>query len=421
MFRPLVSRRKVLGAMGTASASLLLVPLISAAKRGDTHRVRALLDEYVAEKKVAGAVAAIGTRERSHFVCSGHIAFGHEAANAEPDSLWRIYSMTKLVTGAAAMVLIEDGKLSLETPVAQIFPSFGSPQVLSGAGADTRRAQSVITVRHLMTHTSGLVGSMVPEPPLSTFYADRKLNVSRVSLEEDSKVRHQSSLLAFAAAAGTVPLAFDPGTQWSYGISSDVLGGVIEQVAGMSFGRFLEERIFHPLGMLDTGFDVRGEKLSRFAASYQVSPEGVTAIDVPPRSIFAKPPPFPYPSSGLVSSARDFARFTGMLLGEGALDSTRVLATQSARVMMSNLLPVGVTALGQGWGAGGLVLLTSTGEPTPFGMMQGTYGWQGAAGTVAWVDRITGMYAVLMTQYMPTEAYDLHSEFTAAIFADALH
>jgi CubicO group peptidase (beta-lactamase class C family) len=421
MFRRLVSRRKVIGAMGTASASLLLAPLISAAKSDDAHHVRALLDEYVAKKKVAGAVAAIGSRERSHFISSGRIALGHEAATAEPDSLWRIYSMTKLATGAAAMLLIESGKLSLETPVAEIFPTFRSSQVLIGAGAETRRAKSAITVRHLMTHTSGLVGSMVPEPPLSTFYTDRKLNVSRVSLEEDSKVRHQTDLLAFAAAAGTVPLAFDPGTQWSYGISSDVLGGLIEQVGGVSFAQFLEERIFHPLRMADTGFEVSAAKLSRFAANYQVTAEGLQAIDAPPQSIFAKPPPFPYPSSGLVSSARDFARFTGMLLGEGALGHTRVLATETARLMMSNLLPAGVKAFGHGWGAGGLVLLTAPGKPTPFGVTSGTYGWQGGAGTVAWVDRVTGIYAVLMTQYMPTEAYDLHSGFTAAIFADASH
>jgi CubicO group peptidase (beta-lactamase class C family) len=259
---------------------------------------------------------------------------------------------------------------------------------------------------------------MVPEPPLSTFYADRKLNVSRVSLEDDSKVHHQTSLLAYAVAAGTVPLAFDPGSQWSYGISSDVLGGVIEKVSGIPFERFLERRIFDPLGMIDTSFIVSGAKLNRFATNYEVSSEGLKPIDAPPRTIFAQPPPFPYPSSGLVSSARDFARFTGMLLGEGALNSTRILTTQTARLMMSNLLPGGVKALGQGWGAGGLVLLTSTGGATPFGMTLGTYGWEGSAGTVAWVDRSTGIYAVLMAQYMPSDAYSLHSEFTAAIFAD---
>jgi CubicO group peptidase (beta-lactamase class C family) len=422
MIHRLVNRREILGAVGKASVSLLLAPVISAAASGRADHVRALLDEYVAKKKVAGVVAVIGTHERTHFVSAGHIAFDDGAPVAASDSLWRIYSMSKLVTGAAAMLLIEDGKLALETPVAEILPTFDSPQVLVGSGAsETRRAKSAITVRHLMTHTSGLVGSMVPEPPLSTFYADRKLNVSRVSLEDDSKVRHQSSLLAFAAAAGTVPLAFDPGAQWSYGISSDVLGGVIEKVAGIPFEQFLEKRIFHPLRMSDTGFDVDGAKLSRFAANYQVSAGGLKAIDVPPQSIFAKRPPFPYPSSGLVSSARDFARFAGMLLGEGALEGTRVLATQTARLMMSNLLPDGVRALGQGWGAGGLVLLTSTGGPTPLGVTPGTYGWQGAAGTVAWVDRTSGIYAVLMTQYMPTEAYSFHSDFTVAVVADAFH
>jgi CubicO group peptidase (beta-lactamase class C family) len=409
----------VLGGVIAGSASLLLSKVSSAGASGDTGRVSALLDEYVGNNKVAGVVAVIGKRyEEPRFVSFGHIAFS-EGAAAGPDSLWRIYSLTKLVTGAAAALLIEDGKVALDTPIAEIFPTFGSPQVLIGTGtSQTRPAKSAVTVRHLMTHTSGLVGSMVPEPPLSTFYADRKLNVSRVSLEDDSKVHHQTSLLAYAVAAGTVPLAFDPGSQWSYGISSDVLGGVIEKVSGIPFERFLERRIFDPLGMIDTSFIVSGAKLNRFATNYEVSSEGLKPIDAPPRTIFAQPPPFPYPSSGLVSSARDFARFTGMLLGEGALNSTRILTTQTARLMMSNLLPGGVKALGQGWGAGGLVLLTSTGEATPFGMTLGTYGWEGSAGTVAWVDRSTGIYAVLMAQYMPSDAYSLHSEFTAAIFAD---
>ena len=419
MIRRIVSRREILIAAGSVPASLLAPRFISAASHGSTHNVKALLDRYVDQKKFAGAVAALGNREGSIYIDSGHIAFSDEAVLASPESLWRIYSMTKLVTGAAAMLLIEDGKLTLETPVAEIFPSFASPQVLVGSGSEMRPARTAMTVRHLMTHTSGLVGSMVPEPPLSIFYADRKLNVSRVSLEEDAKAEHQTSLLAFAAQAGTVPLAFDPGAHWSYGISSDVLGGAIEKVVGVAFARFLEERIFRPLGMVDTGFHVTGEKVRRFATSYQVSADSLTAIDTPPESIFAKPPPFPYPSSGLVSSARDFAQLAGMLLGEGTLNGRRVMATRTARLMMSNLLPSGVTALGQGWGAGGLVLLNPRAEPTPFGPTQGTYGWQGAAGTVAWVDRVRGIYAVLMTQYMPTEAYQLPSEFSAAIYADA--
>ena len=412
------SRRAIVGGIGAASASYLLSRNILAAASKGTNHVKALLDDYVVNKRIAGAVAVVGTRKSPTFFSSGHIALSSGAALADPNSLWRVYSMTKLVTGAAAMLLIEDGKLSLDLPIAEIFPTFGSSEVLLESGtSETRPAKSAITVRHLMTHTSGLVGSMVPEPPLSTFYADRKLNVSRVSLKEDSKVHHQTSLLAYATAAGTVPLAFDPGTQWSYSISTDVLGGVIEKASGVPFESFLETRIFRPLGMADTGFTVSGDKLARFATNYQVTPQGIEVVDEPPRTIFANPPPFPYPSSGLVSSARDFARFTAMLLGEGTSNGTRVLATQTARLMMSNLLPVGVRAAGQGWGAGGSVILESSGAATSLGMTQGTYGWEGAAGTVAWVDRITGIYAVLMTQYMPSAAYSFHTDFTAAIFA----
>ncbi len=376
-----------------------------------------LLQEYVTEKKIAGAVAVIGTKRRPRVFCSGRIAFEEDAASADPDSLWRIYSMTKLITGVAAMQLIEDGKIELDTPVQTIFPTFAESRVLvDGNSLETRRARTAITVRHLMTHTSGFVGSMVPEPPLSTFYLDRKLNVSRVSIEQDSKVQHQTSLLAFASAAGTVPLAFDPGSQWSYGISSDVLGAVVEKVSGVPFAQFLQRKIFDPLEMQETGFTVAPEKLNRLATTYEVTSDGIRSIDAPPASIFAIPPPFPYPSSGLVSSARDFARFAEMLLGEGALRGTRVLASSTARLMMSNLLPTGISALGGGWGAGGLVLLSPARAPAPLGRNPGTYGWQGAAGTVCWVDRTTGVYALLMTQYLPSHAYELHSQFTDAVF-----
>jgi CubicO group peptidase (beta-lactamase class C family) len=413
------NRRETLCTIGMASAALLLSRAIPAAKGGGSHRVAALLDDYVAKRKVAGAVAVIGTQKGPDFVSSGHIAFDNNAATADPDSLWRIYSMTKLVTGAAAMLLIEDGKLALDTPVHDIFPTFGSSRVLVRPGSpDTRPAKSAITVRHLMTHSSGLVGSLVSEPPLSTIYGDRRLNVSRVSLEEDAKAQHQTSLLAFAAAAGTVPLAFDPGTQWSYSLSSDVLGGVVEKVAGTRFEQFLATRIFEPLAMRDTDFMVKSDGLRRFATNYQVSADGLKTIDAPPQTIFAQPPPFPYPSSGLVSSARDFARFAGMLLGEGVLDGTRIMKTQTARLMMSNLLPGDVRAMGQGWGAGGLVILNATGAARSFGATRGSYGWEGTAGTVCWVDRTTGIYAVLMTQYMPTEAYSLHSDLRAAVFPE---
>jgi CubicO group peptidase (beta-lactamase class C family) len=263
------------------------------------------------------------------------------------------------------------------------------------------------------------VGSLVPEPPLSTFYLDRRLNVSRVSIEDDRDARHQTSLLAFASAAGTVPLAFEPGTRWSYGISNDVLGGVIEKASGMSFGEFLDSNIFQPLGMRDTSFVVAGSRLRRFATNYQVSDRELRPVDSPPRSIFAMAPPFPYPGSGLVSSARDFARFAAMLLGEGSVGHTRLMASQTARTMMSNLLPAGVTASGDGWGAGGMVLLESTPKAGPLGKNRGTYGWEGAAGTSCWVDRAAGVYAVLMAQYMPNRAYPLHEEFAELALATA--
>jgi CubicO group peptidase (beta-lactamase class C family) len=407
-------RRTFLQGMGCIGAAFSLPRIAAASSSGSAQ---GLLDRYVDEGKIAGAVAVVGSRERTRFLCSGRIALDADAAEAGPDALWRVYSLTKLVTGAAAMLLIERGELDLDTPVSKFFPTFARSEVLVDPRG-TRPAKTLVTIRHLMTHSSGLVGSLVPEPPLADFYLDRRLNVARVSLDDDAHARHQSSLLAFASAAGTVPLAFEPGTRWSYGISSDVLGGVIEKVSQMPFERFLVDRIFQPLGMRDTGFVVRIQQLARFATNYQVSERGLQAVDAPPRTIFATAPPFPYPGSGLVSSARDFARFAAMLSGEGMFDGTRLMATKTARMMMSNLLPEGVAAWGEGWGAGGMVLLSSSTTPGPMGRNRGTYGWEGAAGTSCWVDRAAGVHAVLMTQYMPNRAYDLHTEFAAAVLAE---
>jgi CubicO group peptidase (beta-lactamase class C family) len=419
MRQPLLNRRVVLTTMAMAPAGILL-PRIVLAAATDVGHVQALLDDYVAKRKLAGAIAAIGGPDGSRFVSSGRIALDNQAARCGPDSLWRIYSMTKLVTGAAAMLLLDEGKFTLDTPVGEFFPSFQSSRVLIDPnGPETRSARSSVTIRHLMTHSAGLLGSALTEPPLGPLYLDRRLNVARVSLEMEATVQHQDSLLAFAEAAGTVPLAFDPGTKWSYSLSSDVLGAVVEKVSGMPFERFLEQRLFAPLGMTDTAFMVSASRLRRLATSYEVSKDGLRVVDAPPQSVFAQAPPFPYPSSGLVSSARDFARFAGMLLEEGSLGSTRVLTSPTARLMMSNLLPEGVRAdFGMGWGAGGAVLMASIPVATPVGMTEGTYGWHGAAGTVCWVDRARRMFVVLMTQYMPSEAYNLQTEFTAAVFAD---
>jgi CubicO group peptidase (beta-lactamase class C family) len=167
----------VLGKLGSVSLASLLPRLISAWTSGN-RSVAALLDDYVAEGKISGAVAVIGTHAGPRFICAGHIALGERAPGCGPDSLWRIYSMSKLVTGAAAMQLLEDGKLALDMPVAEIFPAFGSSQVLIETGKpDTHRARSPVTIRHLMTHTSGLVTGNVTEEPLAGFYRNQRLDV----------------------------------------------------------------------------------------------------------------------------------------------------------------------------------------------------------------------------------------------------
>ncbi|MDZ7588248.1 MAG: serine hydrolase domain-containing protein [Parasphingorhabdus sp.] len=199
-----------------------------------------------------------------------------------------------------------------------------------------------------------------------------------------------------------LPLVYQPGTRWSYSIGLDVMGYVIQQVSGMPFDAFLQKRIFNPLDMRSTFFTVPENRAVDLATNYAVVAGNVLPIDTGANSIYLDQPNFPFGGSGLVGSARDYDRFLGMLLGFGKLGDTRIMKPETARLGMSNLLPEGVTVGTQlriegGFGAGGLVGAGTATSPA------GTFGWGGAAGTMAFVDTLRGFRAGGYTQYMPSE------------------
>ena len=425
---PQMSRRSLIrsGAMLGAGAAFAGLPLGRAAMAADAMKwpsVAKLIDGYVTPRKLANVVATLGWGQGApDVVAAGNLALGAEAP-AGVDSLYRIYSMTKPVTGIATMMLIEDGKLGLDQPLAEILPKFADMKVQKTydggiAPADLEPAARPITIRHLLTHTAGLGYTIMQKGPIKTAYEDAGAIAGQVTKLPIGAVFGRGtpvrSLEAFADALAGLPLVAQPGTRWLYSVSIDLLGRVIEVASGQTFDAFLKDRIFAPTGMDSTYFTVPQSELGRFTTNYGIMNGAMLPLDPANQSVYADAPAFPMGGAGLVSSARDYDRFLRMLLGYGTIDGRRVMSEPAVRLATSNLLPDGVEtkgtfAEGQGFGAGGRVGL---------GAMAGTFGWGGAAGTVAYVDFRRSLRAVMMTQYMPSDTYPLTAEFSKAVVAD---
>lgn len=382
--------------------------------------VTAFVDGYVAKRKVPGMLATLGFGQDKATV----IARGTEGFNdRDPetlDTLFRVYSMTKPVTGMAAMTLIDDGKMSLDQPLSDILPKFARMMVQvtpDGSITDLRPAKTPITIRMLLTHSAGLGYSIIQKGPIKVAYEAAGVvpgQVSKVPIPGLGRGTAVGSLALFADRLAELPLVYEPGTQWSYSVALDLMGRVIEVVSGKPFDVFLQDRLFGPLGMTSTGFQVAAANIGRLSTNYAIVGGTPFPIDPAEASIFAERPPFPMGGAGLVTSPRDYDRFLRMIANYGVIDGKRVMTDRAIRTATSNLLPAGAStkgtfANGAGFGAGGRVGL---------GDAAGTYGWGGAAGTVALVHLKYGLRGGLYTQYMPSEAYPVHADFPTAVMAD---
>ena len=422
MFDARLDRRLFLGAAGAiGGAALLPRPAFA---RESWAASTAVLNDYVGRKTIAGGVIAIGRSTSDPvFTAAGRIAIGAETA-ADADTLWRIYSMTKPITGMAAMILIGEKKLGLDQPIADFLPAYKQMRVCTNpdTSLETVPAKTQITVRHLLTHTAGLGYTIVTKGPLLQEYIKQGINpalVSRFPIPGVPQVPTAPSLAEFADRLAGLPLAYEPGTLWSYSVSIDLLGRVIELASGQAFDAFLQARLFDPLGMKDTFFTVPADKVARLSTSYALIGTSLIPVDTGAQSIYLDKPPFAFGGSGLVSSARDYDRFLAMLIGKGTLGGKAVMAPEMVALGMSNLLPPGASTgngyiKGQGFGAGGRVKTTA--DATPSGI--GTYGWGGAAGTIAWVDPTRGIRASGYSQYLPEEAQPFAADVGKAIYAD---
>ena len=421
-----LSRRSLLRSAGWLSAGLAgsaLMPARLLAQPSVEQMYPALTNlvyEYVASGRLPGAVAALGWGSNAPMqIARGTMAFD-SATPVDLDSLYRIYSMTKPVTGMAAMMLVDEGKIGLDQPIGDFLPKFAQMQVQvtpDGSITDLRPAQTAITLRHLLTHTAGLGYTIIQKGPIKDAYEAAGLvpaRVSRLPIPVLGKVNTAPSLTEFADRLAELPLVYEPGTKFSYSVSLDLVGRLIEVVSGQTFDAFLAERMFGPCGMTSTVWQVSPAQAPRLTTNYYLHDGKADLLDPAASSAYLDPPAFAFGGAGLVSSPRDYDRFLMMLAGGGMIGSTRVMSEAAVRLGTSNLLPASVNLAGSwienaGYGAGGRVGL---------GVDAGTYGWSGAAGTTGFVNTRVGLRAGLFVQFMPSMVLPIQEEFPKAVLTD---
>lgn len=363
------------------------------------EEVSEAINRLVADKHIAGGAVMIARHGKVVFDETYGLRDIERKLPVESDTLFRIYSMSKAVTSAAALVLADEGRLDVRAPVSRYLPEFEGMTVVDGD--DDHPAERAMTVADLFLHTSGI--------PYGSALGDRveKLHAEKRVLDRDS------TLAEMTAKLGQIPLTFEPGTDWKYGASVDVLGRVVEVASGRPLDEFLQERIFAPLGMVDTAFYVPDGKQSRFAVNYAPDGEGgLKVIDSSTDSDYLTKPALFSGGGGLVGTVPDYMRFLLMVERGGELGGTRVLSEESVKLMTTNQLPeeAGWVTFGDdvrtGVGFGlGFNVITDAAE----GERPGEYGWGGAASTHYWVSPRDELIVVTMEQRMPysSETEDL--------------
>ena len=422
------SRRGILRGAGSVGLTLAAMPLMSCAQESaamnvqDWPEVEAMLQRYLDTGKIANIQAMLGMGRSSLLISMNSSDFDPENGAADGDSLYRLYSMTKPIVGMATMLLIAEGQLALDQPLADILPGFADMQVqVEYDGAITTEnlepAARPITIRNMLTHTSGLGYAVVQQGPLSDAMKAAGAVTGLVGPDPSPALARGTpvaSLQEFADIMATMPLTHQPGTQWSYSTGLDVMGRVIEVVSGQDFASFLKARIFDPCGMENSYFRVPADALGLMTTNYDVQGDEPIVVDPAQDTVFQGDGYFPMGGTGLVSSPNDYDRFLRMIANSGMIDGTQVLPEEAVIMGTSDLLPrPGVTqgswVEGRQFGAAGQL---------GWAGMDHAYGWAGSAGTVGFVDRASGLRAAIYAQYMPASTWPISDDFQAAIQAD---
>ena len=340
----------------------------------------------------------------------------------EGDTLWRIYSMTKPVTSVAAMMLHEEGAFELKDPVSRFIPAFENMRVYRSGSAlnpTTEAATEPVRIWHLLTHTSGLTYGFHHAHPVDAMYR-------AAGFEWGSPPG--ADLAECCDRLAALPLLFQPGSEWNYSVSTDILGRVVEVASGQTLDEFFRTRIFEPLGMQDSAFFVSPDSADRLAALYGATPgtQAVMRIDAMGAAALAKPD-FLSGGGGLVSSLHDYHRFTQMLLGRGELEGVRLLGSRTVDYMAHNHLPgnadlehfgrplfAETSFDGVGFGLGFSVVMDP--EANKVLSTPGEYAWGGAASTAFWVDPAEEITAIFMTQLMPSSTHPIRPQLKALVY-----
>ena len=360
-------------------------------------------------------------------------------------TVYRIYSMTKPVTGVAIMQLVENGQLRLNDKVSKYIPAFKNTKVINLEFQDyVVKSKREITIRDLLTHTSGLTYSWAGEGPVNQIYRKYNIRPYYFGALDAELNKFPGNTCQFAAAAASAPLLHNPGEKWSYGINMDVLGCVVEVISEMTFADYLQKNIFDPLGLKSIGFSVNPQDKDSFTTLYTsgafsrdgevVAPSGLNqaelmySAELRPIDNFDNSPYLTNSSklfdggSGLVSNIDDYSKFAEMLLNGGVLNGVRILSEASVDLMSRNHLSEEILSDGAAFGLNGIGFGLTVGNVMDPGVAgtysaKGEFFWGGAASTIFWVDRKNNVTATMMTQYMPSDKYPLREELKTLLYS----
>ena len=380
-----------------------------------------LISRYIEPQKIPGYSLRVVRKGTVAAASSTGVMDIERKKSMREDTIFRIYSMSKPITSIALMILFEEGRFQLTDPVYKFIPSWRQHRIwVEGEGHSmvTRPPKTPMTIQHLLSHTAGLTyGGFLPglELPVDPAYA--AAGISRASAD---------TLQEFVEKLAQVPLLYEPGSRWSYSLSTDVCGYLVEAISGQSFESFLQERLFKPLDMPDTGFSVSDDQLDRFAACYERAPDkSLRILDDPETSRFRTSPRAPSGAGGLVGTVSDYANFCEMLLQKGQFRGQQIIGRPILELMTRNHL--GSQSLAQmavggfsetsnegvGFGLGFATTMDAAASGT---VGEGDFYWGGLASTLFWVDPIEDLYAIFMTQLIPSSTFNFRGQIKNLVY-----
>ena len=380
-------------------------------------RIHPWMQAYVDAGKLPWGMTLIARHGEIAFVGATGMADVEAATPIATDAILRFYSMSKPITAVAALMLYEEGRFQMDDPVGDFIPALADMEVRVGSdehSMDTEPAERAITVRDLFMHTAGFTYGFSGGDPLTRMYLEHRTDFEP----------QDGPLVDVVGRLADLPLDHHPGARWTYGVSIDVLGHFVEVVSGQTFDRFLRERMFDPLGMPDTFFELPADRMARYLPCYEQTGEGFTRVEGAADSVFAKDVTCFSGGGGLLSTMHDYHRFAAMLRGRGELDGERVLGSRTVDFMAMNHLKGDLTDMGQatwnettfegiGFGLGVSVVV----DPAKAQVLasKGEYAWGGMASTAFWIDPVEDMSVIFLTQLIPSSAYPIRRELRVLV------